>query len=303
MFPQLRNLLFVLFGVAFVLAGCTQAPPGRATSTATSLRVVASTSFLAEMTQQVAGDLLTVRTLLPLGVDPHGFQPTPADVALLDSSDLLIVNGNGLESFLTPLLRSGQVRRVVEASAGLTAHAAAHADEAQEGTAPGRHAIHYVDNIAAALSELDPAHADQFSHNAAAYKTKLAALDEEIEAILASIPAANRKLLTNHQSFNYFADRYGFTVVGSLIPSTSVEAAPSARDVATIIDRIRATGARAILLEEGADSRLAERVAADTGIKLVGGLYTHSLTDAAGPVPTYEAMMRYNAGLIANALR
>ena len=109
--------------------------------------------------------------------------------------------------------------------------------------------------------------------------------------------------MTNHESFGYFADRYGFKIIGTIMPSVSTGSAPSAQQLARLIDQIKATGATAIFLETGTNPQLAKQVANETGIKVVTELYSHSITDASGPAPTYLDMMKSNVTAIVAALK
>jgi manganese/iron transport system substrate-binding protein len=120
---------------------------------------------------------------------------------------------------------------------------------------------------------------------------------------VAQIPAERRLLVTNHESFGYFADRYGFRIVGAIVPSVSTGAAPSAQQLAMLVDRIKATGAPAVFLETGANPQLADQLAQETGVRVVTGLYTHSISAPDGPAPTYLEMLRYNTQAIVEALK
>jgi len=163
--------------------------------------------------------------------------------------------------------------------------------------------IRYVENIRDGLSAADPAGKDIYAANAAAYIEQLKQLDAEIQALAAQLPAERRLLVTNHESFGYFADRYGFQVIGTVIPSVSTGSAPSAQQLARLVERIRQTGAPAVFLETGANPQLAEQLAAETGVRVVEGLFTHSITAPDGPAPNYIEMMRYNAQAITDALK
>lgn len=294
-----------------LLVGCAPTRP------ASGPAVLAAESFLADIAQNVAGERAQVAALIPIGVDPHGFQPTPADVRKVAESAVLIVNGAGFEEFLDELLRNaGGQRIVIEAAAGLEMREAEEEVHEPGGEAAG-HAhegdphfwldpvsvIRYVENIRDGLSQADPAGQPVYAANAAAYVAKLEELDAWIRAQTQQIPAERRLLVTNHESFGYFADRYGFTIVGAVIPSVSTGASPSAQEMAKLVEHIKETGATAIFLETGASPQLARQVAQETGAKVVTGLYTHSITDAKGPAPTYIEMMKYNVRAIVDALR
>src|SRR5207253_11006479 len=158
-------------------------------------------------------------------------------------------------------------------------------------------------NIRDALAQVDPAHADAYKANAETYLGKLSELDKYIFAQVATIPPAQRKMVTNHDAFGYFIDRYGLTFVGSIIPSMSTESQPSAQDVAQLIQKIKAEHVRAIFLESSINPKLAEQIGQDAGVKVVDTLYGDTLGDAGTPGATYEGMMRYNTDTIVSALK
>jgi ABC-type Zn uptake system ZnuABC Zn-binding protein ZnuA len=163
--------------------------------------------------------------------------------------------------------------------------------------------IKYVENIRDGLSAADPAGTATYQANAAAYIAQLKELDRWIADRVAEVPEANRLLVTNHESFGYFADRYGFQIIGTVVPSVSSGSSPSAQQLAELIDHIKATGAKAIFLETGANPQLAEQVAQETGSKVVTNLYSHSITEPSGPAPTYIEMMKSNTAAIVTALK
>lgn len=322
-FPVFWLLIVALGVVGLSACAAPPAPAGQA-----PLKVLAAETFLADIAQNVAGDRLKVDALVPMGIDPHMFEPTPQDVARISQSQLLIVSGSGFEEWLNRVLASADGRRtVIEASAGLAmrepagAETPAHAVAAASATpAPeGEHApphegdphfwldpisvIRYVENIRDGLSQADPAGKEVYAANAAAYIAKLRELDGWITAQVATVPPERRLLVTNHESFGYFADRYGFTLVGTVIPSVSTGASPSARQMAALIEHIQEHAAPAIFLETGANPQLARQIAQEAGVKVVTELFTHSITDAKGPAPTYLDMMKYNVKAIVEALR
>lgn len=309
-----RLALFVLTILA-LLAGCAPAAP-TPRAAGSPPRVIATESFLSDIAQNVAGDRLKVETLVPIGVDPHGFEPTPRDVARVAESDVVIVNGHGFEGYLDGLIAStGGERKVVEASAGLTPRTpqagerveAEHTAEHPEGDPhfwlDPTLAVRYVENIRAGLSAADPAGAGVYAANAAAYGARLLDLDREIAERVSVIPPERRLLVTNHESFGYYADRYGFRIVGTVIPSVSTDASPSAREMAALVDQIRQSGARAIFLETGSSETLARQISQETGVKVVTGLYTHSTSEPGGPAPTYVDMLLFDTKAIVDALR
>lgn len=318
----LKMRLSVLLITVLLLVACQPATPSTMPGQADGLQVLAAEAFLADIAQNVAGDRLQVQTLLPPDVDPHAFEPTPQDVARLARSQVIIVNGAGLEeAWLSRLLGQAQGEHVlIEAARGLTFRQPSAEEEAThvEGGESDEHhheegdphfwldplsVIRYVENIRDGLSQADPAGQAVYARNAAAYIAQLQELHTWIEQQVAQIPPERRLLVTNHESFGYFADRYGFRVVGAVIPSVSSGASPSAQQMALLIENIRRSGAPAIFVELSANPALARQIAQDAGVKLVDNLFTHSLTGADGPAPTYLAMMRHNVTLIVEALK
>jgi ABC-type Zn uptake system ZnuABC Zn-binding protein ZnuA len=389
--------------------------------------------------------------LIPLGIDPHAFEPTPQDMAMIADSNVLILNGAGFEEWAAKTLENaGGERAVIEASAGLTSRegregeeavmspeekaealcvdltektaveeiaagsdaasaAELHGEEEHDheaellslklnasdggyagyvkfdvaedgeyviaanggvlavsdlngaameveealpltcaglnggilldlepgeyviglaglsaettpffaGSTSGHHhhegdphfwldplsVVKYVENIRDGLIATDPDGKDTYTQNATAYITQLNDLDGWIKQQVIAIPEERRLIVTNHESFGYFADRYGFTIIGTVIPSVSTGASPSAQQLARLVDHIRETGAIAIFLETGSNPKLAEQIAVETGIKVVSDLFTHSITDANGKAPTYIDMMKYNVNAIVEALK
>ncbi|MCL4261222.1 MAG: zinc ABC transporter substrate-binding protein, partial [Anaerolineales bacterium] len=239
------NRIFII--AALLLTACG----GQSASSAglADSPVLASTTLLADIAQSAAGERLHIGSILPVGADPHSYQPAPQDVTKVAASKLLIVNGAGYERFLDPLLENaGGEREVATASAGLSS-----------GLEPGdphfwvdpNNVIVYVENIREALTHLDPAGAAEFKSNADAYVVELRELDAWIVEQVDQIPVEKRLLVTNHESLGYFAERYGFEVVGSVLESFSSDASPPAQQMAALIDQIKSTGAPAIFLDAG----------------------------------------------------
>ena len=284
------------------------AQPGEAKA---SLKVIAAESFLGDIAQNVAGDRVKIDALMPIGIDPHTFEPTPADVAKVADSDVLIVNGAGLEGFLNKLLQNaGGQRDTIEASAGLTSREQQKGEVADPNHAGDPHfwldpnnVIKYVENIRDGLSKVDPGGTAVYQANADAYISKLKDIDRWIADRVNAVPKAARLLVTNHDNFGYFADRYGFKIIGTVVPSVSTDSAPSAQQLAGLIDHIKAKQAKAIFLERGANPQLAEQVAQETGVQVVTNLYGDSLGDAHSPAATYIDMLKFDTDTIVTALK
>lgn len=310
----MRTLIGFIFIISLLTAGCQSQAPSSSTPDGSAFKVLAVESFLADIVRNVAGDRATVESLIPLGVDPHAFEPSPKDVARIAQSSLLLVNGAGLEEWLQPVLTSaGGQHTVVEAAAGLVSRIPSAAektpggDHQQEGDPhfwlDPINVIRYTENIRDGLAQADPGGKTSYAANAAAYIAKLNQLDAWIRQQVGQIPPARRLLVTNHEAFGYFADRYGFRVVGALIPSVTTGASPSAQELARLVDQIKANDVRAIFLELGSNPQLAQQVAAETGVQVVTDLYTHSITPAGGAAPTYIDMIKANVTKIVTTLQ
>jgi ABC-type Zn uptake system ZnuABC Zn-binding protein ZnuA len=283
------------------------------------IQVLASTTFLANITQNVAGDRVKVGSLLPFGADPHTYQAVPSDVTTITESNVLILNGVDYEHFIDPLLENADGERlVITASDGIEPHqmqeheGEEHAEEGEEehGHEAGdphmwldpNLVITYVENIRDGLSEADPEGAEAYAANADAYIAQLKDLDTFIKEQVESIPAERRLLVTNHEAMGYFAERYGFEIVHTILPSSSSDASASAQEIASVIEAIKASGAPAIFLDEVENPALAEQIASETGVKVVDTLHLETLTDGE-PAPTYIEMMKYNVTQIVEALK
>lgn len=317
-----RKLLFFPILLMIVMAACSPATTQETqqiTRSVGKLKVIATTSIIGDVVENIGRDLIEVSVLIPRDSDPHSFEPVPQDLARLVDADLIFANGAGLEE---------QLLRVVENAAGDTPlvsltsgmqliDTAADQDLTQPpGQGSGReHAggdPHvwtdpnlvkvWVSKIAESLSQHDPAEAAQYKSNAEAYQQKLDELDAWIQGQVAQIPPQERRLVTDHLSFAYFAERYGFEQVGAVIPGYSTLAEPSAQELAQLEDAIRNLGVKAVFVGKTVNPDLAQRVAQDTGTRLVS-LYEGSLSPAGGEAGSYLEYMRYNVQAIVSALR
>ena len=311
-FPGLLAAAALLLGLAG--AGCGDEGDAAAGG---ALDVVASATFLADIAQNVAGDRFTVRAMVPPDADLHAYEPTPRDLADVAGADLFLVNGAGLEGALEDTVRAaaGDVN-VVETSAGLESRTPRPGEPMRETANDGAEvesdphfwldptlAQAYVATIRDAFSEADPEGAATYAANAERYVAKLEALDQWIRAQVETIPADQRLLVVNHVSHGYFADRYGFKVVGAVIPSVATGATPTARQLADLTRTIRETGAKAVFVEAEENPALAAQIAAETGIAVVDDLRDHALSGPEGEAPTYIEMMRFDTRRIVEALR
>jgi manganese/iron transport system substrate-binding protein len=313
MLKFLRNLI-PLLALVTILIACggspnpAASPPGKG-----KLKVVATTTLVGDVVRNIGGEDIQLDVLLPAGVDVHSFQPTPQDVAKIANADVIFANGAGLETFLQPMLQNaGSQAKVVSVSDGVKILAAPdlHTSQPTDVHTGGdphtwfdpNNVVLWTQNIAKALGELDPAHTAGYNANAQKYQAQLKDLDTWIRQQVSQIPEANRQLVTDHDTFTYFADHYGFKLVGAVIPGYSSLAEPSAQDLASLEDAIRKLGVKAVFVGQTANPAMSERVTQDTGIHLVT-LYGESLSKPDGPAPTYLDFMRYNVNAMVNALK
>ena len=287
---SLRDLLLVF---AMALGTAPLHAEGR-------LNVIASFSILADFVKNVGGNRINVTSLVGPNGDVHVYAPAPQDAKTIADARLVVINGLGLEGWLQRLLQSsGSKATVVTASKDvpplkLGSEVDPHAWQSVA------NAQIYVKNIRDALVQADGADADYFRQNAERYLAELDALDREVRSDVDKIPPERRKVISTHDAFGYFAKAYGIAFVAPSGVSTETE--PSARDVATIIVQIKKDKIPAVFLENITDDRLMRRIAEETGAALGGTLYSDSLTDEKGPVPTYIAMVSHNIKALTSAL-
>ena len=285
-----RKLVFtVVFLLAVApLAACDLVRGG-------SPQVLATTTILADMAKQVAGDRLTLGSIVPAGVHVEEYQPRPDDAKRMADARLVITNGLDLDTWVEPLLRNTKEGTpVVVVSEGPT-----EIDENPHMWFDPSLARRHVDAIRDALIALDPQGRDAYTTRARAYDEELVKLDAELRAKLAVIPKERRKLVTSHDQFPYFAKAYDFEVVGFAQPEPGKP--PSAGELAELIEAVKAAKAPAIFSEAGVSPQLAETVARETGAKVVTDLPTDSLMDA--PANTYVGYMRVLVDKIVAALK
>jgi zinc/manganese transport system substrate-binding protein len=264
------------------------------------VKVVASFSILGDFVKNVGGDRVDLTTLVGPDSDVHVYVPPPADARKIGGAKLIVINGLGLEGWLPRLLQlSGEKTPIVTATNGIAPlRLGSEADpHAWQSVA---NAKKYVANIRNALIAVRPADAELFGKNAEAYLAKLDALDGEVRQAIAQIPQGKRKVISTHDAFGYFASAYGVQFIAPLGVSTETEA--SAKDIARIIEQIRAEKIPAVFLEKMSDPRLIRRIAAETGARIGGTLYSDSLTGEKGDAPTYIDMVRHNIRALTSAL-
>ena len=290
------------------LAACaasTTPAPSAGGSSGSPIVVLTTTTVFADMVRQVGGPNVSVTSLVPKGGDVHTFEPNPGDVQTVASARLLVMNGLGLDDWLEKIITNAAAAGtpVLKLGVGLSGVVLL------PGETPGTQNPHlfmdvkyaelYVDRIAAALRTADPSNAAGFDARASAYKTRLDALDASIRTRIATIPEANRKLVTFHDAFPYFAREYGITIVGVAVEAPGQD--PSAAYTAQLVDAIRKAGVKAIFSENQFPAKLVDQLGAETGAKVVADLYDDSIGDP--PVDSYEAVIDWDVNQLVAALR
>lgn len=281
-----------------------------------AMPVVASFSILGDLVSQVGGDRVKVDVLVGPGADAHVFQPKPAQAKTVAQAKVVFVNGLGFEGWLPRLLKSANVKtKPVVLSAGITPL------DSQEAEPTGKHGhghdhhdeqdphawqsvvntVQYVSNIAQGLCAADAAGCDSYRKNAAAYTAQLNKLDSDIQTAWAAIPPAQRKVITSHDAFGYYASAYGVKFLAPQGVSTDSEA--SAKGVSKLIKQIREENIRALFVETISNPRLIEQIGRETGVKPAGELYSDTLSPPGGPAATYLDMMRHNTRLLTGAIQ
>jgi zinc/manganese transport system substrate-binding protein len=309
--PNRRH--FVPGLLAGLAAGFVLAAGPMAARAQEKLPVVASFSILGDFVREIGAERVAVTTLVGPNGDAHVYSPSPADAKSVAAARLIVVNGLKFEGWLPRLIKSSGAKGVVATATtgikpieaeedgqahGKGGHDHGHDDPHAWQSVPN--AKLYVANIRDALSAADPAGKSVYEANAGAYLAKLDAVDGEVRAAVARIPADRRKAITSHDAFGYFSKTYGIAFIAPQGVSTESEA--SAKDVARIIRQIKTQKVPAVFLENISNPRLIEQMARESGARIGGQLFSDALSDANGPAGTYIQMMKHNISEIEKAL-
>lgn len=296
------------------------------------LKVVTSFSILADWAAQVGGDAVDVSSIVPANGDAHTFDPDPATVASIADADVMFMMGPSFDGWMESVIESSGTDATVVSildSIDLTAtthdHGDDHADESDHDHHEDEHSAdeHGHDHeggdphiwgdamlasaavtiIGDALAEADPDHADAYARNMEAYNAELEELDNWIHQQVDMIPEENRKIVTSHDTFGFYADAYGFEIIGTAFGSISTESGdPSAADIATLVEEIDDSGVPAIFAENVVNPDLMQAIADEAGVELAPPLYSDALGDEDSAASTYIDMMRSNTTTIVEAL-
>lgn len=318
------SLLTVVPIALLVVVSCgNQAPgggsaPGAAPAGATGpagggkVKVVATTTQIGDFAAQVGGDRIELTTLLRANVDPHDYEASPADVKAISEAAVVLENGVELEkAWLGPAITSAGFRgTTVDASRGITLRPGNGDEKEADGDphiwhSPANAAI-MVRTITDGLVAADPPDAAAYEQASSDYQAKLTELDAVIKREIESIPPGDRKVVTNHDAFGYYLDRYGLTFEGSIIPSFDTQAAPSGKQLADLVATIKATGTKAIFSESSLPGNTAENLAREAGVTVVAGedsLYGDTLGPPGSAGATYLEMERHNTETLVRALK
>lgn len=274
-------------------------------SMAKTVNAVASFTVLADIVKQVGGEHVSVKSLVGPNGDPHTFEPTPQDSQALAKADIVFVSGLGLEGWMDRLVSaSGYKGEPVVASRGVSTRSM----EEEGKTVTDPHAwnsmyngVIYATNVMNALIKADPQDADAIRRSGENYIQKLQALDSWAKTSFATVPAAKRKVLTSHDAFGYFGQRYGVTFLAPVGFSTEAEA--SASEVGGLIKQLQAEHIHSYFIENQTDPRLVKQIASATGAQPGGELYPEALSQPSGPAPTYVAAFRHNVDAMIRSMK
>ncbi len=296
--------------VALATARCSAAPGGGSTGStaapgthANRVLVVTTNTVFADLVAQVGGARVESVSLVPNGGDVHTYDPRPSDATRLSQARLIVMNGLGLDDWLTNLVSTaGAAAQVVRLGEGLPD--VRYLSGENGATNPHlwlnvANAARYVARIADALVQVDAAGAPSYRARAAAYTRRLQDLDAWARAQIETIPLEQRRLVSFHDAFPYFADAYGLQIVGSVVAAPGQD--PGAADVARLVDAIRAAHVRAVFAEPQFNPALVQAVAREAGVRVVTDLYDDTLGPP--PVDTYEGMIRWDVERVVGALR
>jgi ABC-type Zn uptake system ZnuABC Zn-binding protein ZnuA len=313
--PLARSLpvagLVVMFAAACGSGSSSSSQSSGNPGAAQPLKVVATTTQVGDFARNVGGDKVVVQQILKPNVDPHDYEPSPADIQAIAEADVVVKNGVGLEKWLDQVIESaGFSGTIVDASQGV---AIRQGDGSEEEAAGDPHIWHnplnakiMAANIEKAFAAEDAADASAYQANLAAYDAKIDALDADITKKIDVIPVDKRKLVTNHDAFGYYIDRYKLTFVGSIIPSFDTSAELSGKQIADLVAKIKSTGVSAIFSESSLPPKTADAIGREAGVKVEAGedsLYGDTLGPEGSAGATYLQMEEHNTDTIVTALK
>ncbi|HZC12884.1 MAG TPA: zinc ABC transporter substrate-binding protein [Thermoleophilaceae bacterium] len=302
-----RPLRTLIVAIALAIAGWLVSGCGSDGDSGSdaAVTVVATTPHATDLVANVGGERADIHALLARGADPHGFEPRPSDAAAIADAAVVFKSGGDVDEWLDELVdNAGGEAEVVELIGSVKTLEGGHdGDETDpHWWQDPRNAVRAVAAVRGALIEADPDGRRAYERNAAAYTRELQRLDSEIAACLAKLPADKRKLVTTHDSLGYYARRYDVEVIGSVIPSLSTQAQPSAGDIADLVDQVRDEGVEAVFPEAGADERLERALSRDAGAAVGDPLYADTLGEEGSGADTYVDAMAANTEALVDGM-
>jgi zinc/manganese transport system substrate-binding protein len=308
---RIAALFLLLVTTALAAAGCGDSD-GQDAAGRGETAVVATTTIAGDLVRNVGGERVHVDTLVPAGADPHGHEPRPSDAVAISEAELVVKSGGDLDEWLDDLIENagGDATELtlldsvetIEGGHAREEDAGADQDVDPHWWQDPRNAILAVEVIRDALIEADPDGRRAYERNARAYTSELRVLDEEMERCLQSVPSEKRKVVTTHDALGYFAERYDIAVIGSVIPSLSTQAQPSAGDVDALVKQIEDEGVEAIFPEAAVSQRLEQAISRESGAEVSEELWTDSLGGEGSGAETYLDAMRANAAALAEGM-
>lgn len=267
------------------------------------IKVVASASIFQDMAQNLGGDLVESYTIVPIGGDPHLYEPKPTDAALVKSADIILVNGLTFEGWINKIIdNSGTTAKVYTITEGIKA---LQSDKYKNASDPhawmdASNGLTYIENIKNALIERDPKNTSTYQSNYEKYKAEIVALDKYITKEIKRIPESKRMLVTSHDAFAYYGRRYGIKL--NALKGISTEAETQTSDMVRVSKAIKESGVPAIFIESTINPQVLQQIARDNNVKIGGELFADSIGDKDSEGPTYLEMLRHNTDVIVNAL-
>lgn len=265
--------------------------------------VLATASIFADMAEVIAGDLVDVRSIVPIGGDPHIYEPTPADAQLVAEADLILKNGLTFEGWLNELIaNSGTKAEVTLITKGVQPIESLTYQNSSDPHAwmDAKNGLIYIKNIKDALVKIDPDNADKYEFNYQIYQQQLIDLDKYIETSILKIPAKRRILITSHDAFQYYGRRYGIQLESIL--GTSTDADVQVSDIERLTKVIRESGIPSVFIETTVNPKFLQQLANDNDVEIGGKLFSDSIGDKDSNAPTYLDMLKYNTNTIVTAL-
>jgi zinc/manganese transport system substrate-binding protein len=290
-----RLLTAIGLTALLVLAGCREADSGEGT------QIVATTTQVADIARNVAGGRADVTRLLAPNSDPHDYEPRPSDAEAVAGANLVLESGGDVDAWAADVVASaGNDPPVVDLVDSVKTRPGEGGETDPHWWQDPRNAVLAVEEIRRALTGVDPDGAGAYARNAARYVADLRRLDRRIASCMSSIPARDRKLVTDHDALGYYASRYGIDVVGAAIPALSTQAQPSAGETAELVDQIRRERVRAIFPEAGLNAALQESLSRETGAEVGGELWADSLGPEGSSGATYLESLASNTETLAD---